>query len=45
MLQIQEDGNRQPVGFASRSLTNAELEYAAIEKKALAVTWACDKFA
>ena len=33
MLQIQEDGNRQPVCFASRSLTNAELEYAVIEKK------------
>ena len=46
MLQIQEDGNRQPVGFASRSLTNAELEYAVIEKKkTLAVTWACEKFA
>ena len=45
MLQIQEDGNRQPVGFASRSLTNAELEYAVIEKKALAVTWACENFA
>ena len=41
MLQVQEDGNRRPVCFASRSLTNTELEYAVTEKEALAATWAC----
>ena len=45
MLQVQEDGNQRQVCFASRSLTNTELEYAVIEKEALAVTWACEKFA
>ena len=45
MPQVQEDGNRQPVCFASRSLTNTELQYAVIEKEAFAATWACEKFA
>jgi hypothetical protein len=35
----------RPVTFASRSLTETERHYAQIEKEALAVTWACDKFA
>ena len=35
----------KPVAYASRSMTNTESGYAQIEKKALAVTWACDKFA
>ena len=45
LLQIQEDGNRKPVCFASRSLSSAEQHYAVIEKEALAATWACEKFA
>jgi len=44
LLQIQDDGTRQPVSYASRSLTETEKNYAVIEKEALAVTWACDKF-
>ena len=45
LLQIQKDGRRRPVSFASRSLTETEQRYAVIEKEALAATWACEKFA
>ena len=35
----------RPVFYASRSLTSTEQRYAQVEKKALAVTWCCEKFA
>ncbi|GFO48513.1 Pol polyprotein, partial [Plakobranchus ocellatus] len=43
-LQIQPDGSRRPVSYISRSLTPAEKNYAAIEKEALAATWASERF-
>ena len=44
LSQLQDDGSRRPVSYASRSLTETEKRYAVIEKEALAVTWACEKF-
>ena len=44
VLQVNKNGIRRPVCYASRSLTGAETRYAVIEKEALAVTWACEKF-
>ena len=34
----------KPVCYASRSMTNTEARYAQVEKEALGVTWACEKF-
>lgn len=44
LSQVQKDGTRRPVAYASRSVTDVEKNYAAIEKEALAASWACDKF-
>ena len=42
---LQRHGDAwKPVAFASRCLTETESRYAQIEKEALALTWACEKF-
>ena len=43
LYQIQEDSNRRPICYISRSLSDTEQRYAVIEKEALAVTWACER--
>ncbi|XP_064475528.1 uncharacterized protein K02A2.6-like [Ornithodoros turicata] len=44
LLQDESNGERHPVAYASRALTTTEQRYAQVEKEALAVTWACEKF-
>ena len=43
LLQAHQDGWK-PVIDASRSLSETEKRYAQIEKEALTITWACEKF-
>ncbi|XP_016664851.1 uncharacterized protein K02A2.6-like [Acyrthosiphon pisum] len=44
LMHIFENGERRPVGYASRILTVAEKKYSVIQKEALAVFWGVKKF-
>ena len=44
LLQIQSDGRKAPVMYASRTLTDQEKRFSQIEKEALALVWGCDRF-
>lgn len=44
LLQKQSTEEWQPVLFASRTLSPTEQRYAQVEKEALGVTWACERF-
>ena len=45
LQQEEGNGNRKVVAYEYRSMTDCESRYAQIEKEALALTWACDRFA
>jgi len=45
LLQKQSHGELNPVAYISCSMTSTEQRYAQIEKEALALTWACERFA
>ena len=44
MLLHESTHGWKPVAYASRSMNETKQRYAQIEKEALAITWACNKF-
>ncbi|XP_060881762.1 uncharacterized protein K02A2.6-like [Metopolophium dirhodum] len=44
LMHMFENGEKRPVGYASRILTVAEKKYSVIQKEALAVFWGVKKF-
>lgn len=43
LLQTQDNGQRRPICYISRSLSDAEKNYVVIKKEALASTWTCER--
>ena len=44
VLRQRHESVLHPVAYISRALTDTEMNYAQIEKEALAITWACEYF-
>ena len=44
LMQQHSDKQWRPIAYASRAMTPTEQRYAQVEKEALAVTWACERF-
>ena len=44
LMQDDPDKGRRPVAYISRTMSPTESRYAQIEKEALSITWACDRF-
>ena len=44
LLQKQPYDELRPVAYATRAMSGVEQRYAQIQKKALATTWACERY-
>ena len=44
-MQKQDNDQWRPVAYASRAMSPTEQRYAQIEKEALGITWASERFA